>query len=413
MEDKDKESEILSRMMEDFNKRSDALVKAYQAMEVQFEKLNIELDEKNRKLEAALHEQSKTHAMMNSILETMHNGVISVDLHGEITQFNSAAEAITGYDRSEVMAKSLVDAFGDKELSDNNVIDTLRSGAGHEVDEKVLWSKDGAPVPVKYQSSLLNDHNGELLGAVEIFSDMSKLKALESENNQNKILAALGEMAATLAHEIKNPLGAMGTWARLLDRTLDDSNERGKNTLAKIIDALSRLNKIVSSMLIFGRQSNNTELRTINLKDLLEEFVDSMEIEVIYTSEKDIEVIKVWDDNPLPVAVEPEKIRQVLLNLMINATQAIEASGKITVSCREVSNSSGDYGLFTVEDTGPGIAREELEKIFTPFHTTKENGTGLGLAIVRKLIDFHSGVIDIKSEVGIGTTFEVFLPIAK
>lgn len=413
MDSQNRESEILSQMMEDFNKRSETLIKAYQAMELQFEKLNIELDEKNRRLENALHEKSSAYAVMNSILETMHNGVIAVDLHGEITQFNTAAESITGYNRDGVLGKTLKSAFGDKELSENNVIDTLRSGSGHEVDEKVLWSRDGAPVPVKYQSSLLRNHSGDCIGAVEIFSDMSRLKALESENNQNKILAALGEMAATLAHEIKNPLGAMGTWARLLDRTLDEKNEKGKNTLAKIIDALSRLNKIVSSMLIFGRQSKSSELRTINLKDLLEEFVDSMEIEVIYTSEKEIEVKKEWDASPIFVAVEPEKIRQVLLNLMINATQAIEATGKITVACHQVSNSSGDYGIFTVADTGPGIPSTELDRIFTPFHTTKENGTGLGLAIVRKLIDFHGGVINIKSEVGVGTTFEIFLPIAK
>jgi signal transduction histidine kinase len=262
---------------------------------------------------------------------------------------------------------------------------------------------------VVYQSSLLRDAHENLLGAVEIFNDISKIKQLESENQQNRVLAALGEMAATLAHEIKNPLGAMGTWARLLDKTFDTSDKR-KQTLGKITDALSRLNKIVSSMLIFGRQSK-PQLQTLDIKQFLSEFTDSMEIEVVFGSGTQIQVIKEWDETPLITQFDPEKLRQVLLNLALNAVQAMGETGTLTVECRQSKRNESNYVIISVRDTGPGIAESELEKIFSPFHTTKEDGTGLGLAIVKKLIEFHGGVIDVESEVGKGTVFNVFLPL--
>jgi PAS domain S-box-containing protein len=407
--EKDKLEQLLTAF-EEFRLRSEKLESSYASMEKRFEELNLELDEKNSHLKTSLEEQERVHTILDSILDTMHNGVISVDVAGVVTQFNSAAETITGYDHSKIEGQKYEDLFGEKGFSKNSVLDVLNSGRGYERDEKVIWGVDGDPIPVIYQSSLLKDKNDNLLGAVEIFGDISQIKALEEENQENKILAALGEMAATLAHEIKNPLGAMGTWARLLDRTFETGDKR-KKTLGKIIDALSRLNKIVSSMLIFGRQSKGSDLRKVDIKELLSEFVDSMEIEVIFSSGKEIEVVKQWDETPLEVAVAPEKLRQVLLNLAINGIQAMGEDGTLTVSCGVHEKERSKFAQITVKDTGPGIDAEALEKIFTPFHTTKENGTGLGLAIVKKLIDFHGGVIDVESEVGVGTVFSVYLPL--
>ncbi len=400
----------LTEVIESFRQRSEILEQAYNQMTDQFSKLNIELDEKNRKLEESLQEQDRLRTVLESILETMHNGVIAVDTHGRVTQFNRASEEISGYERSSVLGQSIDHSFGEKGFTDTSLMEVLYSGTGHERDEKVLWHRSGEPVPVVYQSSLLKDHSGVLLGAVEIFSDISKLKELELENQQNRTLAALGEMAATLAHEIKNPIGAMGTWARLLDRTISVDDKR-KKTLGKIIDALSRLNKIVSSMLIFGRQSHSATLRQINIKEMLHEFTDSMEVEVVFVSGKSIEVVKEWDDQSLIVSIDPEKIRQVLLNLVINAVQAMGEEGRLVVSCNAPAQDA-EYVQISVSDTGGGIAESELETIFTPFHTTKENGTGLGLAIVKKLVDFHNGAISVKSRLNQGTTFDIFLPLA-
>jgi signal transduction histidine kinase len=201
----------------------------------------------------------------------------------------------------------------------------------------------------------------------------------------------------------------MGTWARLLDKSFETDDKR-KQTIGKIIDALSRLNKIVSSMLIFGRQSK-PEFQMLNLKPYLSEFVDSMEIEVVFGSGTQIEVQKEWDETPLIVQIDTEKLRQVLLNISLNSVQAMGDTGILRVSCKTSKRDGGNYAIISILDTGPGIPVAELERIFTPFHTTKEDGTGLGLAIVKKLVDFHSGVIDVESEIGKGTVFNIFLPI--
>ncbi|MDR0303244.1 MAG: PAS domain S-box protein [Chitinispirillales bacterium] len=392
----------LQTAFETFKSRSEQLAAAYGSMEKQFEKLTVELDEKNRKLEEA-------HSVLDSILSTMHNGVIAVNTSEIITHFNSAAQKTTGYSANDAVGSAFREFFGDKGLSEKNVLDVLKSGKGYDRDEKIIWNKDGSPVPVVYQSSLLRNAHGELLGAVEIFNDISKIKQLESENQQNRVLAALGEMAATLAHEIKNPLGAMGTWARLLDKSFETDDKR-KQTIGKIIDALSRLNKIVSSMLIFGRQSK-PQLQTLNLKPLLSEFVDSMEIEVVFGNGTQIEVNKEWDEAPLIVQIDPEKFRQVLMNIALNSVQAMGETGILRVSCKTSEREDGNYAIISIADTGPGIPKNELERIFTPFHTTKEDGTGLGLAIVKKLVDFHGGVIDVESEIGKGAVFHIFLPL--
>ena len=373
----------LQTAFEAFKNRSQQLEAAYGLMEKQFEKLNLELEE--------------THTILNSILDTMNNGVVAVDTGGKITQFNAAAQKITGYSARDAIGAKFEKFFGEKGFSEKN-----------DRDEKVIWNKDGLPVPVVYQSSLLRDTNGNLLGAVEIFSDISKIKQLESENQQNRVLAALGEMAATLAHEIKNPLGAMGTWARLLDKSFDVGDKR-KETLAKITDALSRLNKIVSSMLIFGRQSKS-QLQMLDIKPFLSEFTDSMEIELVFGTGAEIDVVKNWDETPLLTRFDPEKLRQILLNLCLNAVQAMK-EGELKISCKKSKQNDANYTVISVSDTGSGIPLESREKIFTPFHTTKENGTGLGLAIVKKLVDFHGGVINLETEAGKGTSFHIFLPL--
>ncbi|MGM0462509.1 MAG: two-component system sensor histidine kinase NtrB [Fibrobacterota bacterium] len=408
MQDK---KDVLTGMIRDFEQKSRVLTQAYKSMEKKFAELNIELEDKNKMLEAALTEKKETYSLLDSTLETMHNGVIAIDINGEITMFNSAAESITGYTKSSVMGKTLTEAFPKNTFSQNSVLDTLNSGENHELDEKFIWRVDNTPVPVKYQSSLLFNPDGILIGAVEIFSDVSRIKKLEEENAQNKTLAALGEMAATLAHEVKNPLGAMGTWARLLDRNISDDDDKSRSILGNITDALTRLNKIVSSMLIFGRQSETAQLRRLDIKPLLDELLDSMEVEILFTENKDITLTRHWDSTPAFVLVDPEKIRQILMNLILNSLHAIDSPGRIMVSAAVVNKTNTPYIRLSVKDTGCGIDEKELETIFRPFHTTKENGTGLGLAIVNKLVAFHRGTMNASSTPGEGTTMDIYLPV--
>lgn len=403
--------EQLQKAFEDFQERAEKLSNAYASLQEDFKTINIELDKKNKELAHSLASQEETQTYLNSILESMNNGVISIDTQAKITQFNSAAAKITGYESEEVIGKHFVEMFPGNTLGERTVLDALHSGSCYTREEKLIWQKEGAPVMVSFQSALLKDKTGTLLGAVEIFSDISRIKALEEEMQRNKTMVALGEMAATVAHEIRNPLGAMGVWASLLERDLEKNDHR-RATLGKITSALARLNHIVSNLLVYSRPLK-TQFRRIILQDLIDETVNFIEIET-QRQEKPITIEKsLHSQKPLAVMADPEKLQQLIMNLCLNAIQAMPHGGTLTVSCVPVNKKNGNYVSFVITDTGMGIKKENIEKIFDPFYTSKESGTGLGLAIVKKFVDYHSGYIKVNSKVNKGTSVQVFLPHAE
>lgn len=398
------------KVFTDFQTRAEKLSTAYEAMQGDFKKINIELDQKNNELQLSLERQESMQSYLDSILQSMENGVIGVDITGSITHFNRAAIETIGYSAEEVLHKRYADFFSTKEGVEPELIRVLNQGSELRRNERVIWHKDGHPVPVSYQHALLRDQSGRRLGAVEIFSDVSKIKALEEEMQQTKTMAALGEMSATVAHEIRNPLGAMGMWAALLERDFSADDPR-RNTLGKIVEGLSRLNKIVSNLLVFTRPVK-AEFRKVDLKKVIIEIVDFVQIE-IERMEQTVTVEHDWQPDESFVLADPEKIGQVVLNLCLNAVQAMPAGGTLRVGVESGGHGDNEYVVFSVCDTGTGIDKEELRKIFDPFYTTKENGTGLGLAIVKKYIEHHAGYIDVSSEKKRGTTVKVFIPKLK
>jgi len=398
----------LERAFQSFQQRAEKLSKAYADMQADFRKLNLELDSKNRELAASLARQEEIQTYLNSIMESMNSGVIGIDITGTITQFNRAAGDITGYQPQSVLGRRYAEVFAHDAREQASLPDVLRSGKGHVWDEKVKWHREGYPVPVSYQTAILRDQQGRILGAVEIFSDVSKIKALEKEMQRTKTMAALGEMSATVAHEIRNPLGAMGVWAGLLERDFDRDDPR-RATLKRIIDGLARLNRIVSNLLVYSRPFE-AQLRRVPLQEIVRETVDFIEIEIERLGQAII-VTKAWNEQqPVYVMADPEKMQQVIMNICMNAIQAMPDGGTLTVAVDDAPRSSAGYVCFEVIDTGVGIEPERLDKIFDPFHTTKENGTGLGLAIVKKFVEHHAGHIRIASTPGAGTTVRVFLP---
>ncbi len=403
--------EQLSSAFTEFQNRAEKLSYAYEAMQEDFKNVNVELDKKNRELAESLHVQEETRIYLNSILESMTNGVVAVDNSGKITLFNSAASTITGHQSEKIINQHFEDVFNHNEFTEKNVITTLKSGEKLIKDEKVIWNKEGKPVPVSFQGAPLKDQYGKKIGAVEIFSDISKLKDLENEMQQSRTMAALGEMSATVAHEIRNPLGAMGVWAGLLDRDFERDDPR-RETLSKLTSALGRLNKIVSNLLVYSRPVN-AQFRDVPLNEILEEIAHFMELEAQRLG-YDVEVKTDWNEKRnYGVWADPEKLQQIIMNLCLNSVQAMPSGGLLSVSCEDGSDEDKGFVQFTIKDTGEGITKEHLDKIFDPFHTTKENGTGLGLAIVKKFIDYHSGHISVRSQPGDGTQFSVFLPSSK
>ncbi|MBN2036973.1 MAG: PAS domain S-box protein [Chitinispirillaceae bacterium] len=403
--------EPLQKAFVDFQLRAERLQQAYEAMREDFKNVNIELDKKNTELQQSLAVREEMQTYLNSILESMDNGVIGVDTKGVITHFNRAAADITGFSPQEVLGRPYGTIFGRAMDHEGILLKVLHTGRPSKRDEKVVWRKDGHPVPVSFQSAPLQDRSGTCLGAVEIFTDVSKIKALEGEMQQARTMAALGEMSAAVAHEIRNPLGAMGMWAELLERDLQPNDTRSR-TLKKIIEGLSRLNKIVSNLLVYTRPVK-ADFRKVQLEILLEEVIDYIEIEIERLGHA-ITVSRAWDRKKKTfVLADPEKMEQVIMNLCLNAIQAMPQGGGLTVAIEKPPHKDHEFIGFSIKDTGTGIARDHIKKIFDPFFTTRENGTGLGLAIVKKFVESHRGYINAESKPGKGTALRVFIPRLK
>jgi PAS domain S-box-containing protein len=402
--------EALQKAFLDFQLRAEKLDAAYNTMRRDFKNVNLELDRKNVQLAESLKKQEEVQIHLTSILESMNNGVVGIDIMGIITHFNRTASEITGFPPEEAIGKPYQEVFSHAAAESSNLLDVLHSGKVHTRDEKALWRRDGFPVPVWFQTAILKDPEGRVLGAVEIFSDISRIKALEEQMQHTKTMAALGEMAATVAHEIRNPLGAMGMWATLLERDLGPEDNR-KKLVNRILEGLSRLNRIVSNLLVYSRPVK-ARFRPVPLRLVLNETLDFVEIEAERQG-RPIHINRnMSDPEPWTVLADPEKIQQVIMNLCINAIQAMPEGGDLSICVDTLKKQSADYVSFSIVDTGVGIAQENIDKIFDPFFTTKENGTGLGLAIVKKIVESHSGFITVKSVVDKGTTINVFLPSA-
>jgi signal transduction histidine kinase len=242
----------------------------------------------------------------------------------------------------------------------------------------------------------------QLQKVVEVQNKM--IKDMEEEVNQSRVLSAIGEMAATIAHEIRNPLGGIGGYASLLARTTPPDDPRRKY-IDQITSGISSLNKIVSNLLAYTKKIY-LQKESTDLVVWTEAILAHTEIE-IEKEKKSIAIERDFPSAPLFAEADGEKLRQIILNLLMNSIQAIEGEGKILVSIRSNEN----YAEITVADTGKGIEEENIKSIFNPFFTTKEQGTGLGLAIVKKIVDLHRGEISVKSAVGKGTSFCIKIPI--
>jgi signal transduction histidine kinase len=245
------------------------------------------------------------------------------------------------------------------------------------------------------------DSAGNRVGSVKTFQDLSEIIALREQVRQIDRLAAIGEMAATVAHEIRNPLGGIRGFAAFLAQDIPEDDPR-RRLVDKIEVGAKSLDKVVNGLLEYTRPVE------LNLKPTgAAALVDAA---LGFTTYDPIRVTVVNSISPeLRVLADPDNVRQVFLNILLNAMQSMAGTGRIDISAEA---GSGDVTL-AFQDSGPGISDEDLARVFSPFFTTKEKGTGLGLAVCAKIVEGHGGELRAESLVGHGATFYVRLPRAE
>lgn len=246
--------------------------------------------------------------------------------------------------------------------------------------------------------------------AQELAAANQSLKEAEAEMRRSERLAALGQLTAGLAHELRNPLGTMKSSAELLTKQVSGENEIAKEMAGYISTEVDRTNSLISRFLDFARPQH-LRLAEGDVTALLDTVIARFERES--PAAKSVSVYKNYSPDVPRVAVDSELLERALLNLLVNAAQASRAGSVVTIKTKAVETTAGVAAEIAVIDRGSGIDAKHLENIFNPFFTTKSDGVGLGLAIVNKIIDEHGGQIAVESAVGEGSVFRVFLPAVK
>ncbi|MBI5747133.1 MAG: PAS domain S-box protein [Nitrospirae bacterium] len=351
-------------------------------------------------------------AFNENILQSISSGLLTTDLQGRITSFNRAAGEITGFSFEEVHGKCVEEALGWKTGYRAPTPYTLHptpytlhpSNTPSRRFDIETSRKDGSRLILGFTISPFKDKNGEDKGSIWVFQDLTRTKEMEEEMSRRERLATIGELAAGIAHEIRNPLASISGSMQVLNRDLDMKDE-DRHLMEVALKETERLNSIVTEFLIFARPIQLNP-KPCNIIELLAETISLAKKSRDYRD--DIEILTDFHDENMYITIDQDKIKQVFWNLLINAFQAMPGGGRFRIETR--GRSSGEGIEIVFEDNGEGIKKEDIGKIFNPFFTTKCSGSGLGLAVVQKIVKEHNGDIGVKSAVGMGSLFTVNLP---
>jgi len=339
----------------------------------------------------------------NLLLAKLPVGIIATDRAGYITTYNESAEAMTGVARGDALQKEagivLPDAFAEFFRGNDPDLPSNR-------EKEIEIPAEGRKYHYLCHMIKVEGSQSDQQGHVLLVSDLTQLKSLEREMRENERLAAVGRMAAGVAHEVRNPLSSIKGLALLLKGKFAE-NSRDRETAGLLIEQVERMNRTVSELLSFARPAP-LNLQSVSLKDLLEDTIRLIQMDAANSG---ITTRLEVSPDLQNVAADRDRLNQVFINLLLNSVQAMEKGGEIAVSAK--NSKDGRTNVIEIHDTGCGIPPENITQLFYPYFTTKTGGTGIGLAISQKIISDHKGAIRVDSTVGRGTTVTVELPVFK
>ena len=352
------------------------------------------------------HAFAELDSLHRSIIESVQTGILTVDLHDRVRSFNRAAEEITGLFSGDVLDKMIHDVIPEYAYivkTSGSQEDTVR----RRRVEIVIHGREKRPTVLGCALSPLKRDDGTQIGNILIFQDITKVKEMERAYEESRKMAFIGEMAAILAHEIRNPLASISGSIQVLRKTLKLSPVDDR-LLQIILRGKDQLENFIKDFLILARPTVGVQ-EEIDVIAMLDDVLESVKYGPSWL--EGIEIETAHPEHVLLTANRQE-IRQLLWNLILNGLQALSDGGRMGIAIETSGDGDGRRWVeMRFSDQGRGIEEKDLEKIFDPFFTTKEQGTGLGLAIVHRIVSGCGGDIHVDSKVGEGTVFTVKIPV--
>jgi len=391
------------------------LAAAFNEMAAQLLHQRTALEEAHAGLRRQFEELADIKSYTDNILGSLTSGIVTIDLDGRIVTLNLAAELLTGFFRGEAAGRYCTELFAHTPEISDLLTETLATRAPIASVPLTLRRRNGTTLPIEFSTAPLKGGEGKDLGVIGVFRDVTAVRQLESDLRRSDRLAALGTLAAGLAHEIKNPLTSLLTFSRHLDRKFNDPNFRERFS-SVVPRELERINGIVERLLELARPSRMT-FTLVRLPELIDR---ALELYVDQFDDRRVEVVREYARDVPSIQADKDALYRVFVNLVANALDAMPRGGRLTV--RAGWAGTGDpvpqahwrptsRVKVEVEDTGVGIEPSDNDRIFNPFYTTRDSGTGLGLALAHKIIQDHGGAISFQSAKGRGTTFTIVLSL--
>jgi two-component system, NtrC family, nitrogen regulation sensor histidine kinase GlnL len=354
------------------------------------------------------------------ILSGIADGVMVADEAGKVLIWNRAIEEMTGIAAADAVGRSSRAVFAENPAIVSQIEKTFSTGRSYSDYEAELAARHRQPLPVGLVSSVLPDAEGRPQGVILTVRDQRGVRDLKERMRRADRLAAIGQIAAGIAHEIKNPLVGIRGAAQLLKSELRGASDAGKDSFVEYLDVIlkeaDRLNGVLEGILDFTRVSPR-ERGAFNIHSIIDR---ALLLNEETARQNNVLLAREYDPSLPEVIGNQDQLMQVFLNIVKNAMEAMPSGGKLTVVTRmsdlftSVQADGRKHRLMVVKisDTGPGIRQEHLQDIFAPFFTTKDKGVGLGLALSYQIVQEHLGTIRVESREGEGTTFSVYLALA-
>ena len=360
------------------------------------------------RLKSTTTELEKTRLDTHLIIESMNSGLVTVDANCTVTEFNRSAARILGVSPEAAQGRHIEDVVRAiaPELC-SKIVDAVQNGTHEDRGEVIATTSAGKRIPLGISVSLLSGGTGGPSGAVVVFQDLTEVKTMAHRVRLADRLAALGELSAGIAHEIRTPLASICGSIEMLRDLLAPEGEDGR-IIDLVIKESERLRKKIDYFLQFA-SSRPAQFREVCLNSILTEVICLVRNHPHFSEQTEVELS---GDTTTTAWVDEETMKQVFYNLALNAVEALEGPGKVGITLAVPESTAGEaYARISFEDNGVGIEEEDLGRIFEPFYTSKQSGTGLGLAIAAKIVEDHGGRLEIKSTGGVGTLATVYLPL--